>query len=173
MAPNIIDSLYDVILDRKRTYHEGCAKGSGKGSDKGSGTGNSDDAGSDIEDSGAADSGAQVTGTAGSDSADSGASGSYTCALFKKGRDEILKKIGEEAVEVIIAAKGRDGSGRDGQGGRDRGGRDRDNCGRNSRRVVEEICDLQYHLLVLMAHEGITPDDIRRELLNRAGQSVK
>jgi phosphoribosyl-ATP pyrophosphohydrolase len=153
MAPkNIIDSLYDVILDRKRAYLEG------------SGTAGSGTAGSD---------------SAGSDSAGSGIAGSYTCSLFKKGRDEILKKIGEEAVEVIIAAKSQDAKsqsakGQDsrGQNGRGQAARDHDSQGQDSRRVIEEICDLQYHLLVLMADEGITPDDIRRELLNRFGRAA-
>jgi len=143
MASNIIDSLYDVILDRKRACREG--------------------SGSEGSDSADSDSG-------GSDSADSGAASSYTISLFKKGRNEILKKIGEEAVEVIIAAKGQDGRYQDGQY---QDGQGRDGRGQGTRRVVEEICDLQYHLLVLMALDGITPDDIRRELLNRAGQCVK
>ena len=63
--------------------------------------------------------------------------GSYTCYLFEKGLDKILKKIGEEASEVIIAAKNHDGE-----------------------QMSEEICDLIYHLLVLMASEGMELTDI-------------
>ncbi len=69
---------------------------------------------------------------------------SYTAMLISKGEDEILKKIGEEAMEVIIAAKGQ-----------------------GDQRVVEEISDLLYHALVLLASRGLTPDDIRDELGNR------
>lgn len=58
--------------------------------------------------------------------------GSYTCYLFEKGTDKILKKIGEEASEVIIAAKNGDNDETSG-----------------------EICDLLYHLLVLMAQQDI------------------
>ena len=69
---------------------------------------------------------------------------SYTAMLISKGEDEILKKIGEEAIEVIIAAKGQ-----------------------GDQRLVEEISDLVYHSLVLIASRGLTPDDIRGELDNR------
>lgn len=70
--------------------------------------------------------------------------GSYTSYLFEKGLDKILKKVGEEATEVIIAAKGGD-----------------------RRESVYEIADLAYHLLVLMAETGISPGDIREELASR------
>lgn len=70
--------------------------------------------------------------------------GSYTASLFAKGEDEILKKIGEEAVEVILAAKAQ--------------GNDR---------LVEEISDLTYHTLVLLAARGLTPADIAAELEKR------
>lgn len=70
--------------------------------------------------------------------------GSYTTYLFQKGIDKILKKIGEESAEVIIAGKSGDKT-----------------------ETVYEIADLAYHVLVLMAHSGITPDDIRGELANR------
>ncbi|MBF0517393.1 MAG: phosphoribosyl-ATP diphosphatase [Nitrospirae bacterium] len=69
---------------------------------------------------------------------------SYTCSLFSRGKDEILKKIGEESVEVIIAAMGQ--------------GRER---------LIEELSDLCYHALVLMAQEGICPEDISQELNRR------
>ena len=63
--------------------------------------------------------------------------GSYTCYLFEKGLDKILKKCGEECSEVIIAAKN---------------GKNED--------TAEEICDLLYHLLVLMAQQDIPPEQI-------------
>lgn len=70
--------------------------------------------------------------------------GSYTTYLFEKGLDKILKKVGEESTEVIIAAKAED-----------------------KKETVYEIADLAYHVLVLMAQAGISPDDIRRELASR------
>ncbi len=71
--------------------------------------------------------------------------GSYSASLFEKGRDAIVKKIGEEAVEVILAAKGE--------------GRER---------VISEIADLVFHLSVLMADEGLDWTDIEEELAKRA-----
>ncbi len=71
--------------------------------------------------------------------------GSYSASLFEKGRDAILQKIGEEAVEVILAAKGE--------------GRDR---------TISEIADLVFHLSVLMADEGLEWRDIEAELAKRA-----
>ena len=70
--------------------------------------------------------------------------GSYTSYLFEKGLDKILKKVGEECTEVIIAAKAED-----------------------RRETVYEIADLAYHVLVLMAQQGITPEEIQRELASR------
>jgi phosphoribosyl-ATP pyrophosphohydrolase/phosphoribosyl-AMP cyclohydrolase len=70
--------------------------------------------------------------------------GSYTYSLHEKGVDEILKKIGEEAIEVVLAAKH--------QGKKD---------------IIYEAGDLLYHLLVLMAEEGIEPADIFEELRSR------
>ena len=70
--------------------------------------------------------------------------GSYTTYLFEKGVDKILKKIGEESTEVIIA--GKSGSKAD---------------------TVFEISDLVYHVMVLMSEMGITPDDIVNELASR------
>lgn len=70
--------------------------------------------------------------------------GSYTNFLFDKGTDKISKKLGEEAVEVVIAASQRD-----------------------RKAIIQEIADLEYHLLVLMADRGITPDDIENELKSR------
>ncbi|MBF0318232.1 MAG: phosphoribosyl-ATP diphosphatase [Nitrospirae bacterium] len=71
--------------------------------------------------------------------------GSYTCTLFSGGKDKILKKFGEEAVEAIIAAKGQ-----------------------GRQRLIEELSDLCYHTLVLMAEEGIVPEDIYSELNRRS-----
>ena len=70
--------------------------------------------------------------------------GSYTTYLFEKGLDKILKKVGEECTEVIIAAKGDD-----------------------KRETVYEIADLAYHTLVLMIEMGISLEDIHRELASR------
>ena len=70
--------------------------------------------------------------------------GSYTTYLFEKGLDKILKKVGEESTEVIIAAKDRD-----------------------KRETIYEIADLTYHVMVLMIEAGISVDDIHRELASR------
>ena len=70
--------------------------------------------------------------------------GSYTTYLFEKGRDKILKKVGEECTEVIIAAKGDD-----------------------RRETVYEIADLAYHVMVLMIEMGISVEDIHKELASR------
>ncbi len=70
--------------------------------------------------------------------------GSYTTYLFQKGIDKILKKVGEETTEVIIAAKADD-----------------------KRDTVYEIADLAYHVMVLMAQMGITVEDIKNELASR------
>ncbi|MBE6827939.1 MAG: bifunctional phosphoribosyl-AMP cyclohydrolase/phosphoribosyl-ATP diphosphatase HisIE [Ruminococcaceae bacterium] len=70
--------------------------------------------------------------------------GSYTTYLFDKGLDKILKKVGEESTEVIIAAKAED-----------------------KKETVYEIADLVYHVMVLMIEAGITLDDINKELASR------
>ncbi len=70
--------------------------------------------------------------------------GSYTCYLFEKGLDKILKKCGEECSEVIIAAKN---------------GKNED--------TAEEICDLLYHLLVMMAQQDIPLEQIEKILETR------
>ena len=70
--------------------------------------------------------------------------GSYTTYLFEKGLDKILKKVGEESTEVIIAAKADD-----------------------KRETIYEIADLTYHLIVLMIEMGISLEDIHRELASR------
>ena len=70
--------------------------------------------------------------------------GSYTTYLFEKGIDKILKKVGEECTEVIIAGKADDKA-----------------------ETVYEIADLAYHVMVLMVEMGITTEDIHRELASR------
>jgi phosphoribosyl-ATP pyrophosphohydrolase len=71
-------------------------------------------------------------------------SGSYTARLFSAGENEILKKIGEEAVEVLIAAKSE-----------------------GNERVIYEMADLVYHSLVLLAARGLTWADVEQELARR------
>ncbi len=71
--------------------------------------------------------------------------GSYTCYLFEKGLDKILKKCGEECSEVIIAAKNGDNAD-----------------------TANEICDLLYHLTVLMAEQGISVEDVNAILRERS-----
>ena len=70
--------------------------------------------------------------------------GSYTTYLFEKGLDKILKKVGEESTEVIIAAKSND-----------------------KRETIYEIADLAYHTMVLMIEQGISLADIHKELASR------
>ncbi len=70
--------------------------------------------------------------------------GSYTTYLFEKGLDKILKKVGEENTEVIIAAKADD-----------------------KKETIYEIADLAYHVMVLMIEMGISLEDIHRELASR------
>jgi len=70
--------------------------------------------------------------------------GSYTTYLFQKGLDKILKKVGEESTEVIIAGKAEDKA-----------------------ETIYEICDLIYHVLVLMVEMGISYQDIMKELSGR------
>ena len=73
---------------------------------------------------------------------------SYVAGLYQKGLDEILKKVGEEASEVIIAAKGDD-----------------------SEAIIHETADLWFHTLVLLSHKGLTPDEVEQELQRRFGRS--
>ena len=70
--------------------------------------------------------------------------GSYTARLFAAGEDEIVKKVGEEAVEVILAVKGQ-----------------------GDERVISEVADLFYHTLVLLAARGLTLADVEAELERR------
>jgi phosphoribosyl-ATP pyrophosphohydrolase len=69
---------------------------------------------------------------------------SYTAQLLRAGEDTILKKVGEEATEVILAAKAQ-----------------------GDQRVIEEVADLYYHTLVLLAARGLTLADVEAELRRR------
>ena len=73
---------------------------------------------------------------------------SYVASLYANGLDSILKKIGEEATETVIAAK--DG---------------------NKKQIVYETADLWFHCLVLLAHQNLGPNDILQELQRRFGLS--
>jgi phosphoribosyl-ATP pyrophosphohydrolase len=73
---------------------------------------------------------------------------SYVAALYSKGLDAILKKIGEEATETVIAAKGGD-----------------------TQQLVYETADLWFHTLVLLAHQGVGPEKVLHELERRFGLS--
>jgi len=70
--------------------------------------------------------------------------GSYTNSLLDQGEDQILKKVGEEAMEIILAAKGQ-----------------------GNKRLVEESADLIYHLFVLFTSRGISLEDVENELERR------
>lgn len=74
------------------------------------------------------------------------ADGSYTAQLFARGRTRIAQKLGEEAVECVIAAMGPDPAA-----------------------IVPEAADLLYHLIVLLADAGLSMDDVRAELARREG----
>lgn len=74
--------------------------------------------------------------------------GSYTAYLFNKGKEKILKKVGEECTEVVIAS-----------------------MANNKEELIGEICDLTYHVLVLMAKEGLSIEDIENELKKRSEKS--
>ena len=67
--------------------------------------------------------------------------GSYTASLFAAGTDEIAKKVGEEAIEVVLAA-----------------------AAQSDQRLVEEAADLIYHLLVVLAQRGVTLEQVEAEL---------
>lgn len=78
--------------------------------------------------------------------------GSYTCYLFEKGLDKILKKCGEECSEMIIAAKSYEAS-----------------ASETARNELEnEICDLLYHMTVLMIQQGVTLETINEILVERS-----
>ena len=70
--------------------------------------------------------------------------GSYVASLFKAGQDKIIQKVGEEATEVIIAAKNE-----------------------SKQRIICEVADLWFHILVMLVRFDISPDEIMKELNNR------
>lgn len=71
--------------------------------------------------------------------------GSYVASLFSQGDDRIIQKVGEEATEVVIAAKNKD-----------------------KERTLSEVADLWFHLLIMMSSQNITPDEVHDELEKRA-----
>ena len=73
---------------------------------------------------------------------------SYVASLYRQGLDKILKKVGEEAAETIIAAKGGD-----------------------AQALVREVADLWFHTLVLLVEQGLHPNDVLAELERRLGTS--
>jgi phosphoribosyl-ATP pyrophosphohydrolase len=76
--------------------------------------------------------------------------GSYTARLLAAGEDEIMKKVGEEAIEVILAAKGQ-----------------------GDERLISEMADLYYHSLVLLAARGLTLGAVEAELAVRHGAQMR
>ncbi len=76
------------------------------------------------------------------------ADSSYVAGLYAKGLDAILKKVGEEATETVMAAKDGD-----------------------SEKIIYEVADLWFHTLVLLAQQGLSPDDVLNELARRFGLS--
>lgn len=78
----------------------------------------------------------------------SDAESSYVAKLYSKGLDAILKKIGEEATETVMAAKDGD-----------------------KQKIIYETADLWFHCMVLLAHQGLKPEDVLQELDRRFGQS--
>jgi phosphoribosyl-ATP pyrophosphohydrolase len=85
---------------------------------------------------------------------------SYVARLLHKGPDAFLKKIGEEATEVVMAAKDLDHSGLQGVGGE-----------ANKAKLVGEVADLWFHCMIALAHYGLRPADVTAELQRRAGTS--
>jgi phosphoribosyl-ATP pyrophosphohydrolase len=77
---------------------------------------------------------------------------SYVARLLHKGPDAFLKKIGEEATEVVMAAKDADHGG-------------------DATKIVYEVADLWFHSMIALAHYGLTPADVIAELERRAGTS--
>ncbi len=77
---------------------------------------------------------------------------SYVSRLLHKGPDAFLKKIGEEATEVVMAAKDADHGG-------------------TTEKIVYEVADLWFHSMIALAHYGLTPDDVLAELARREGTS--
>jgi phosphoribosyl-ATP pyrophosphohydrolase len=77
---------------------------------------------------------------------------SYVASLYHKGLDQILKKVGEEATEVVMAAKDASIDGK-------------------TDKLVYEVADLWFHTMVLLAQQGLHPDDVLNELARRFGTS--
>ncbi len=77
---------------------------------------------------------------------------SYVARLLHKGPDAFLKKVGEEATEVVMAAKDVDHGG-------------------DTHKLVGEVADLWFHTMIALAHYGLTPDDVVAELVRREGLS--
>ena len=77
---------------------------------------------------------------------------SYVARLLQKGPDAFLKKIGEEATEVVMAAKDAD-------------------VGGDKQKLVGEVADLWFHCMIALAHYGLNPADVTAELARRAGTS--
>jgi len=81
------------------------------------------------------------------------ADSSYVASLYHKGLDAILKKVGEEATEVVMAAK------------------DAESNTEKTDKIVYEVADLWFHTLVLLAQQNLHPDDVLEELERRFGTS--
>ncbi len=81
------------------------------------------------------------------------ADSSYVASLYHKGLDAILKKVGEEATEVVMAAK------------------DAEADAEKTDKIVYEVADLWFHTLVLLAQQNLHPDDVLKELERRFGTS--
>ena len=84
------------------------------------------------------------------------AGSSYVASLYAKGLDAILKKVGEEATEVVMAAKDAEYS---------------EKSSKNTDKIVYEVADLWFHTLVLLAQQNLHPDDVLKELERRFGTS--
>jgi phosphoribosyl-ATP pyrophosphohydrolase len=80
------------------------------------------------------------------------ADSSYVAQLYHKGLEQILKKVGEEATEVVMAAKDASVNGK-------------------TDKVIYEVADLWFHTMVLLAQQGLHPDDVLKELERRFGTS--
>ncbi|MEE9309408.1 MAG: phosphoribosyl-ATP diphosphatase [Cocleimonas sp.] len=80
------------------------------------------------------------------------AGSSYVASLYDKGLDAILKKVGEEATEVVMAAKDAE-------------------LGKSTDKIIYEVADLWFHTLVLLAQQNLHPDDVLKELERRFGTS--
>ena len=81
------------------------------------------------------------------------ADSSYVASLYAKGLDAILKKVGEEATEVVMAAK------------------DAEADAQKNDKIIYEVADLWFHTLVLLAQQNLHPDDVLKELERRFGTS--